>query len=420
MNFLTIIGKPVVAFVQVVLVLIGLQPVKQHRAMLAGGPVNIMLPGLLGYGEDVGASFAAPYFATLSGTDIADELEALGYESYVPSIGPLSSAWDRACELYAQLTGGRVDYGEAHSALFGHERYGRGYAEPLFEGWGSRRPVNLIGHSFGGTTARVFAMLCDEGSAAEREATPAEDRSPLFDGGLLGGVNAVVTLATPHNGTTADICVTDESAETDYLWMAGVFSLMGNSVLISRIYDLQLDHFHMGAPPRTFGQGRDGWYSLSDALRFLGSRDHALYDLSMDGAAKINEADQIRPGVRYLSYSASLTGEAAGYQVPPASALLNPFLWFYGGQMGLGLGKTSPPGPEWRENDGAVPLPSALHPEGQPHREAPARGAVPPGIWNVMPTVYGVDHAYLAGGDPSRHDTQEILGIYLDMLERIR
>ena len=51
-------------------------------------------------------------------------LNEKGIEAYAPAVGPLSSAWDRACELYAQLMGTRVDYGEAHSKMHGHNRYG--------------------------------------------------------------------------------------------------------------------------------------------------------------------------------------------------------------------------------------------------------------------------------------------------------
>ena len=34
---------------------------------------------------------------------------------YEASVGPLSSAHDRACELAAQIKGARVDYGEEHA-----------------------------------------------------------------------------------------------------------------------------------------------------------------------------------------------------------------------------------------------------------------------------------------------------------------
>ena len=420
MNVLTGILKPIIAAVQVILVLFGFQPAKQHRPLPAEGPVNVLVTGLLGYGEESGLSFPLPYFGSQDGlVNICDELEAAGYESYVTAAGPMSSAWDRACELYAELTGTRVDYGEAHSKQYGHERYGREHSEPLFEGWSAQRPVNLIGHSFGGATARVFAMLCDEGSAAEREATSAAERSPLFTGGMLDRINAIVTLASPHNGTTAFVAMPDEYSEFDFLWLEAAVNIMGNDRLISRLYDLQLDHFGLSDPPQPFGQFNAKYHCFEAVRKFLQSRDHAFYDLSLDGAAKINQADKIRPGVKYLSYSASLTDDIFGYHVPAITELGNPVLWVVSMQVGLDLGKTTSPSPEWRENDGAVPLPSALYPDGQPHQDAPAKG-LKPGVWNVMPTVHGVDHAYLAGSDPVRNGREEVMGIYLDMMDRIK
>ena len=42
-------------------------------------------------------------------------LSAAGYPAYEGVVGPLASNWDRACELYAYIKGGRVDYGAAHA-----------------------------------------------------------------------------------------------------------------------------------------------------------------------------------------------------------------------------------------------------------------------------------------------------------------
>jgi triacylglycerol lipase len=50
-----------------------------------------------------------------------------GHQTYYASMGPISSNWDRACELYAQIKGTVVDYGQAHSAKYGHARYGKDY-----------------------------------------------------------------------------------------------------------------------------------------------------------------------------------------------------------------------------------------------------------------------------------------------------
>ena len=80
----------------------------------------------------------------------------------------------------------------------------RGERRPLtlVKDWSAERPVALLGHSFGGPTANLFAQLCEEGSAAEMAAGQV-GISPLFTGELKGRVLAVVTLAGVLNGTTA-------------------------------------------------------------------------------------------------------------------------------------------------------------------------------------------------------------------------
>ena len=43
------------------------------------------------------------------------------------SVGAFSSNYDRAVELYHYIKGGKVDYGAAHAAKTGHDRYGKVY-----------------------------------------------------------------------------------------------------------------------------------------------------------------------------------------------------------------------------------------------------------------------------------------------------
>ena len=94
---------------------------------LNGGKVEypyVFVHGLGGWGEGEGINKTVQYWG--GGTfDLKQYLTAQGYEVYMPSVGPISSAWDRACELYAMLTGSTVDYGAAHSAEHNHARYGR-------------------------------------------------------------------------------------------------------------------------------------------------------------------------------------------------------------------------------------------------------------------------------------------------------
>ncbi|MGZ0075346.1 lipase-like domain-containing protein [Staphylococcus aureus] len=52
------------------------------------------------------------------------------------------SNYDRAVELYLYIKGGRVDYGAAHAAKYGHERYGKTY-EGIYKDFGNQNKVHL-------------------------------------------------------------------------------------------------------------------------------------------------------------------------------------------------------------------------------------------------------------------------------------
>ena len=89
----------------------------------------VYVHGLFGWGEDEGIDDTLPYWGSAS-CSLMDELNKSRYESYAASVGPMSSNWDRVCELYAQITGTRVDYGKAHSEKFYPNRNGITYTKP--------------------------------------------------------------------------------------------------------------------------------------------------------------------------------------------------------------------------------------------------------------------------------------------------
>ncbi|OZJ06134.1 hypothetical protein BZG36_01016 [Bifiguratus adelaidae] len=76
--------------------------------------------------------------------------------------GQCSSVHDRACEVFYQLKGGRVDYGEQHSQEYGHDRYGR-YYEGLYPQWDQDHPLHFVGHSLGGPTLYKLQELLAAG-----------------------------------------------------------------------------------------------------------------------------------------------------------------------------------------------------------------------------------------------------------------
>lgn len=114
--------------------------------------------------------------------------EMLDRKVLMTSLGPLSSHHDRACELFYQLKGGVVDYGEKHSKKCKHRRYGRKYRAKYPE-WSSRKPLHFIGHSMGGGTVRYLQHLLDR---------------RFFPGYPDTSANWICSLScvsSPHNGT---------------------------------------------------------------------------------------------------------------------------------------------------------------------------------------------------------------------------
>ena len=163
---------------------------------------NVFVHGLAGWGSYTWYNDFLPYWGMFGG-DLMQYLNARGFECYSASVDPTGSAWDRACELYAQLTGTVTDYGEEHSKRCRHDRYGEDYSsDPLIDEWSAEDKINLLGHSFGGVTVRLLAELMANGSEAEREAS-GSDVSDLFTGGKADWIYSVTALAAPHNGTTA-------------------------------------------------------------------------------------------------------------------------------------------------------------------------------------------------------------------------
>lgn len=323
-----------------------------------------------------------------------------GIEAYAASVGPFNSAWDRACELYAQLTGTVVDYGAAHSAAHNHDRYGFSYEDNqlMDECWDGEEKLNLVGHSFGVPAVRLFASLMAYGDEAEMAAT-GEDTSPLFTGGH-DCVHAVVSLAGPHNGSPIANLVYD--AKVPMMLISAGLNLIGATFGNTlAMWSLQTSHF--GLTPK---QGQSTVpFSLTNIKNFYEAEDNCGYDLTLRGAAELNEKIKTVPGVYYYSYtSRATTTDENDNEVPidtmftmfkPSSRIL--------GKMesktvdGFTLDKN------WEINDGIVPLASALYPStdaatARSYEEAVGNGeTIEPGRWYYMPTMEGFDHFDFAG-----------------------
>ena len=80
----------------------------------------VFVHGLSGWGSYDDVYKLMPYWGMFGG-DLMEYLNNRGFHTYAASVGPTDSAWDRACELYAQLTGTVTDYGVAHSERCKHD-----------------------------------------------------------------------------------------------------------------------------------------------------------------------------------------------------------------------------------------------------------------------------------------------------------
>ena len=413
-------------------VISGKQVMKPH--IKSTGPVYVFISGIMGTGEYSSFEHILPYWGLFAGDLLHNLEQESGNECYGAAVGPLSSTWDRACELYAQLTGTQVDYGIAHSEKYGHARFGRTY-QPLFEGWGPDRPVHFMAHSFGGATVRLFAHLCAEGSQEERDATQAGELSPLFQGGMLDRVLSITALASPHNGTTAIVTVQKEQPLWHLMPVFTFLNVVGTLPVLNGVYDMHLEHFGLSNPA---GQYKGNTPSRKKLKRFLESRDSAVADLSLDGAEERNRAIPIRPELYYFSFPCALESvpTRGGRRLVPLKEFRDPLMGFLGVQIGLATGFARKKvrvedragdhirasveyEPMWLENDGCVPLASALYPFGQPWKEYEGGEEIAPGVWNVMPIKYGVDHGYYCGWDPNNQDLEKLTTFYLEHIRRL-
>ncbi|MEJ7326578.1 lipase, partial [Staphylococcus epidermidis] len=87
----------------------------------------ILVHGFNGYTADNGPVLGHNYWGGKR-IKLTQELRAKGYNVSEASVSAFGSNYDRAVELYYYIKGGTVDYGAAHAAKYGHDRYGKTYA----------------------------------------------------------------------------------------------------------------------------------------------------------------------------------------------------------------------------------------------------------------------------------------------------
>ncbi|SHD50413.1 lipase precursor [Staphylococcus argenteus] len=317
---------------------------------------------------------------------VIEELKKQGYNVHQASVGAFSSNHDRAVELYYYIKGGRVDYGAAHAAKYGHERYGKTY-KGIMPDWEPGKKVHLVGHSMGGQTIRLMEEFLRNGNQEEIAYHKAHggEISPLFVGGKNNMVASITTLGTPHNGSQA----ADKFGNTE--------TVRRIMYALNRIAGNKYSNIDLGLTQWGFKQLPNESYI--DYMKRVGNSkiwtttDNAAYDLTLDGSAKLNAMTSMNPNITYTTYTgvSSHTGPL-GYENPD----IGTFFLMDATSRIIGHDARE----EWRKNDGVVPVISSLHPSNQPFvnvtSEEPATRR---GIWQVKPILQGWDHVDFIGID---------------------
>ena len=392
-----------------------------HTAEFRNREPFVFIHGWNGWGGNEGVDKIVPYWGATTG-NLMEYLQSEGYECYSTSLGPLNSAWDRACELYAQLTGTVVDYGVVHSAKFNHARFGRKYSEPMIPDWGSLdedgkiKQIHLIGHSFGGTTARMLVHLLENGSEEELSATDPDSVSELFKGGKGNLIKSVTAVTTPHNSGPVyyplkylgvyDIVM---NASLAYAGMLGRSSLNGKWV------DFHMEQFGLSENPET-GAAEKFIPAFKNA--HANQEDTCQFEITPTGAKRINKMLDINPDIYYFSYPFSTTVEVPvlGTHVPRLRT--NPVIVLTSVVMGF-MKFTDPVtgivyDEKWFPNDALVQAEGAKHPFDEPSKDYDS-ASVERGIWQVMPVSRG-DHGSAVGLLGNKKETREF---YLKMCEML-
>lgn len=383
-------GKKFLVFILVLCIIIVLAEYwSNHKGKSQTDLKFVFVHGLSGWGHYDAVNRFMPYWG-LSGGSVTKYLGRQGYDCYEASVAPSGSAWDRACELYAQLTGTVVDYGKEHSERCNHERYGRDFSKnPLMEDFDNSKIV-LIGHSFGGATIRLFSEILINGSRTEQDYTDESDLSPFFRGEGEDKIFAIVTLAAPSNGTTAYDLYEDPDFDVSRFEIPEKY--IKASEMMSKGTKAQKD-------------GRI-------------EEDYAAFDMHIDNAYELNKRITTFENVYYFAYPCSTTLTDDSGERYPNSDITESLFMKSAILMSKYTGNTKggiPIDETWQTNDGLVNEVSAMAPSFAPYKLFETNEQLQPGVYYVMPTHIG-DHMYFQGGMTKR---VKIKPFYLELVQMI-
>jgi len=330
----------------------------------------VLVHGLFGWGPSELGGFS--YWGT--GTQVPSPLPRMS-----ASVGPISSVYDRACELAFQIRGGQVDYGAAHASESGHARLGKVY-QALYAPWSAQHPVHLVGHSMGGPTVCMLQQLL------------AVDHFGW--GSNADWIRSISSISGVLNGSTATYFLGCDVA-TGLIAPHSIATFLGNAIELStvitgdvfdRFYDFDLDQWALKRQPNE--SLRDYLERVAQQPMFRG-KDNGAYSLTIHGALEQNADAVTDSSTYYFSYVTRQTFSAplTGRQLPAPG--MNPFMIptsvYQGSKVFAQPFYAGFASKDWWPNDGLVSTYSQMYPRIGTTVTAEAgisaRSSFQPGVW---------------------------------------
>ncbi len=303
----------------------------------------VLVHGFIGWGpeEMIGYKYWGGFW------DIEEYLEERGFTVFTVSVGPVSSNWERAAEVYYQLKGGQLDYGKNHADKFGviQKPPGKIY-KGMYPEWDSEHPVHLLGHSMGGQTVRMLDYLLENQFFADSLSKRYEEND-LFGKKNSGYIKSITTISSPHNGTTyVDVRTKTIPFFQNFMGLAAVIG--------SDFYNFDLDHWDLTLRENENWQE---YYDRIDQHAAWQSKNISTWDLSIEGARELNTAIKANPNIYYFSYATTCSriDDQTGYYVPSGKI----FISLYDNVKKIGaevaqFANGTLTDSTWFENDGVV------------------------------------------------------------------
>jgi len=204
---------------------------------------------------------------------------------------------DRACEIFAQIKGGVVDFGHEHSEEFGHSRFGRTYPG-LYPQWSAANPIHMVGHSLGGNTIRVLQYLLST------KAFSGHDTSEDW-------IVSITALNSPLNGSLTAYALGEREASAPEIVTLSPGHVLGSVVHAFSFldfkpvgFDISLDQWNLSYKTASFLDGmKKALLSISVHSDLVESEDNAAFDASVHAMNKWNrKMGAGYPNTFYTSY----------------------------------------------------------------------------------------------------------------------